>query len=72
MSMGHRIQQQRMKRKMTAYALAKESGVSQSIIHYLEHGTRESDHIAVGTAKRLASVLGVTLDYLCGMNDENK
>jgi transcriptional regulator with XRE-family HTH domain len=70
MSMGHRIIQQRKKRNMTAYALAKESHVSQSIIHYLENETRESDKIAVGTAKRLATVLGVTLDYLCGMHEE--
>lgn len=70
MSIGKRIIQQRKRRNMTAYALAKESKVSQSIIHYLEHETRDGDRLEVGTAKRLAHALGVTLDYLCGSIDE--
>jgi transcriptional regulator with XRE-family HTH domain len=70
MSMGKRIAHQRKKRGMTAYSLAKETAMSQSIIHYLEHETRPGDNITVGTAKKLARALGVTLDYLCGMHED--
>jgi transcriptional regulator with XRE-family HTH domain len=67
MSMGQRLICERNKRGMTAYTLAKQAKVSQSIIHYVEHGTRDEERLSVGTVKRLARALGVSMDYLCGL-----
>jgi transcriptional regulator with XRE-family HTH domain len=70
MSMGEKIIHERKKKNWTAATLAKESHVRQSVIHYLEQGARQPDKVEVGTVKRLARTLGVTLDYLCGMYED--
>lgn len=70
MSIQQRLSSSLRRRNMTAYALAKETGLSQSILSYLLNGHKPIDKIEVGTAKRIATSLGVTLDYLCGMHDE--
>jgi transcriptional regulator with XRE-family HTH domain len=67
MSMGQRLICERKKRGWTAYTLAKQADVSQSIIHYLEHETRDADKLSAGTVKKLARALGVSADYLMGM-----
>jgi transcriptional regulator with XRE-family HTH domain len=67
MSMGKRLICERGRLGWTAYTLANQAKVSQSIIHYLEHETRDADKLSVGTAKKLARALGVSVDYLIGM-----
>jgi transcriptional regulator with XRE-family HTH domain len=71
MSMGDRLILARKKRKWTASELASASVVHQSVIHYIEAGSRDPDKVEVGTIRKLAQALGVTTDYLIGMHDED-
>jgi transcriptional regulator with XRE-family HTH domain len=46
------------------------SGVPRQVIARLESGTRQSENMTVGVARRLARALGVSVDHLIGMYDE--
>jgi transcriptional regulator with XRE-family HTH domain len=70
MSMGQRVIFERKKHGWTAATLANKARLTQNVVHYIEQGVRHENRIEVGTAKKLAKALGVTLDYLCGMYDE--
>jgi len=48
---------------MTQEELAERTGLKQSMISHLENGTRKP---SLQTLKRLATVLGCTLDELAG------
>jgi len=56
---------------MRQSALAREAKVPVSIISMVEAGIRSGDRLSVDTARKIARALGVTLDYLCGMYDED-
>lgn len=66
MTIGQRIAQLRNKRQMSQTALAQKAGIPLSTINMLEAGIRSGEGIRVKTARRIASALGVTLDFLCG------
>jgi transcriptional regulator with XRE-family HTH domain len=70
MTIGERIARLRINRKMSQSALAEASGVPISVINMLEAGVRSGERIRVETARKLANALAVTLDYLCGVHED--
>jgi transcriptional regulator with XRE-family HTH domain len=70
MTIGERITHLRTNKEMSQSALAKASDVPISVISMLEGGVRSGEKIRVETARKLANALTVTLDYLCGVHEE--
>lgn len=68
---GERVKYLREKHKLSLRKLGMQAGVPVSTLHYLETGKRAGGDISVNTAKRLARVLAVSLDYLCVMYEED-
>ncbi|MDO5125363.1 MAG: helix-turn-helix transcriptional regulator [Ruminococcus sp.] len=62
MTMGQKIRNKRLERDLTQGELAQLSGVSKSMICYLEKDLRvpTSDKL-----KRIAKVLRCSMDYIC-------
>src|SRR2546430_11581572 len=71
MHFSQRLKQLRERRGLSQNALAKTSGVAQAVIQRLEAGARDVEHLSVGVARRLARALGVSVDYLIGMYEED-
>src|SRR5262245_50581797 len=71
MTIGERILHLRNKHSLTQSALATKAGVPVSTISMLEAGVRSGEGLTVGTAKKLARALVVTLDQLTGMYEES-
>jgi transcriptional regulator with XRE-family HTH domain len=69
-SVGERIQRLRRDRGLSLRQLAKQAGVPQSSLSAVETGARGGRNLTLDTGKRLAKALGVTLDYLAGMYEE--
>jgi len=67
-----RLKDLRQRQGWSQYHLAVVSGVPRQVIARLEAGVRESDNMSVGVAKRLAHALGVSVDHLVGMYDEER
>src|SRR5437763_15861345 len=63
-----RLQRLRQQRELTLQGLADLAQVSPSQIWNIESGLRQGDRLSLGVAKRLAVGLGVSLDYLAGMD----
>jgi transcriptional regulator with XRE-family HTH domain len=72
MTIGERIAQLRTKRHMRQTDLAREAQVPLSTISMLEGGVRRGEGLSVETARKIARALGVTLDYLCGMYEDEE
>ena len=70
MEFRDRLRQLRERRGLSQNALAKSSGVAQAIVQRLEAGIRDIDNLSVGTARRLAKALGVSIDHLVGMYED--
>ena len=70
MHFSQRLKRLRERRGFSQNALAKTSGVAQAVIQRLEAGARDAEHLSVGVARRLARALGVSVDYLIGMYEE--
>jgi len=70
MTIGTRVRREREKRGWTVRELARRAAVSPGAVSKLEGGSRVSPSLELG--KRLAKALGVTLDYLAGMYDEEE
>ena len=70
MTIGERITRLRMKRNISQSALAKAADVPLSVINMLEAGVRSGENLRVETARKLANALAVTLDYLCGVHED--
>ena len=70
MSLAQRIRQRREQLAMSQSALARRTGVPQSRISEFENGSKTG--MTLDTAKRLARVLGVSIDYLAGTWDEEE
>lgn len=68
MTFGERLHQLRKDKKWSQRELARRARVNFAVISRLESGDRMFPSIPV--AKRLARTLGVTLDYLCGMYED--
>jgi len=67
---GHRVRRERLKRGWSVRELARRAQVPPGAVSKLEGGARVSPSLELG--KRLAKALGVTLDYLAGMYDEEE
>ncbi len=70
MTIGNRVRREREKRGWSIRELARRAAVSPGAVSKLEGGSRVSPSLELG--KRLAKALGVTLDYLAGMYDEEE
>jgi transcriptional regulator with XRE-family HTH domain len=70
MSLAQRIRQRREQLVMSQSELARRTGVPQSRISEFENGSKTG--MTLDTAKRLARVLGVSIDYLAGTWDEDE
>jgi transcriptional regulator with XRE-family HTH domain len=71
-SVGERIQRLRREKGLSLRQLAKQAGVPQSSLSAVETGARGGRNLTLDTGKRLAKALGVTLDYLAGMYEEDQ
>ena len=69
MSFGQRLRREREKRGFSARQLARTAQVPHETISRLENSKQRSPSLPV--AMRLARSLGVTLDYLAGMYEED-
>jgi transcriptional regulator with XRE-family HTH domain len=72
MTIGERITRLRTKRKMSQSALAEAADVPLSVINMLEAGVRSGENLRVETARKLANALTVTMDYLCGVHEDEE
>jgi len=73
MTMGERIASLRKKNALSQAELARRANIGQSTLHGYESGARSAQGMSVEVAMRLAKALGVSVDYLCGMyEDEEK
>ena len=70
-SFGERLVALRNKRGLSQIQLARLAHVPPSTLNYLERGIRSGEKLSLGIARRLATALGVTLDYLAGVYDES-
>jgi transcriptional regulator with XRE-family HTH domain len=68
MRIGAKIAQLRKAKKLTQMELAKQAGVSQTIISRLEGEGRHN--VRANVLKGLALALGCTTDYLIGMHED--
>lgn len=66
--LGHRLMVLRHERRFSQRALAKQASISQKHLSQIEHGRQPLLAVAGGTVRCLASLLGVTTDYLLGMD----
>ena len=71
-TLGERIIHLRSKKNLSQAELARQAGIPYSTLCSLEKGLRSGEKVSLGIAKRLARVLGVTLDYLAGMYEEDE
>ncbi len=58
-----RLRRLRKRRGLSQQALAERCGLSKNMIGRYEHGNRIPN---IYTAREIADVFGVTIDYLCG------
>lgn len=70
MTLGERIKHLRERRGLRVRELARLADVPHVTLLRLEQGTRSD--ITTETAKRLARVLGVSVDHLVGMYEEDE
>src|SRR6266849_1910780 len=68
MTLGERIKRFRERRDWNQRELARRAQVDHAWIYRLENGERHN--ISLEAAKRLATALGVSLDVLAGMHEE--
>ena len=64
---GDRLIYLRKQKGWSQKYLASMTMIPAPTLNALEHGTRSGEGVAVGTVKKLARALGVTVDYLTGM-----
>lgn len=67
---GDRLKQRRTERGLTPQQLAKAADIPYMTVYRLEHEAHRTPRMDI--AVKLARVLGVSLDWLCGVYDENK
>ena len=67
--LGQRIETLRTRRGLTQRELARRAGIGHTIVAGLESGSRQD--VRTDTAKRIARVLGTSVDHLVGTFDED-
>ena len=72
MTIGERINQLRARNNLSQSELGRRAGVPVSTISMLESGIRSGDSMSVDTARKLARALSVTMDFLCGVYDDEE
>jgi transcriptional regulator with XRE-family HTH domain len=70
MPLGDRLKRERERKRWSQNELSRLSGVRQALISELESGKKRDTTGLV--LKRLARTLGVTMDYLGGMYEEEE
>ena len=70
MTLGQRMKALREKRGLGLRELARMAGVHHPTLSQLERGVIAD--VTTGTAKKIARALGVSVDYLIGMYEEDK
>jgi transcriptional regulator with XRE-family HTH domain len=70
MDIGQRLKKVREQKGLSLRQLSELSGVERGLISKLERGQRPQ--VSVHVAMRLARALGITLDYLAGMYEEEE
>ena len=70
MEFRERLRHLRERKGISQNELAKQAGVAQAIVQRLEAGVRGVDHLSVGVVRRLARALGVSVDHLIGMYED--
>lgn len=68
MTLGERIRLIRQRRGLSQNELSRQAGVRQALISELEAGKKQDTTGSV--LRRLAHVLGVSVDYLVGMYED--
>jgi len=68
MALGPRLRQLRELAGLSQNELAKRAGIPRPVISDVESGKQHS--VTLETARRLARVLGVTLDFLAGPSED--
>jgi transcriptional regulator with XRE-family HTH domain len=68
MTFGERLRQFRELAKMSQSELARRANIPQPVVSDVESGRQKS--VNLGTARRIARALGVTLDLLAGTGEE--
>ena len=71
-TLGERVIYLRSKKNLSQAELARQAEIPYSTLCSLEKGLRSGERVSLGIAKRLALALGVTLDYLAGMYEEDE
>lgn len=69
-SVGERLKRLRHSRGFTLRQLAELAQVPQSTLSAVETGARAGSKLTLETGKRIARALGVTLDFLSGMYED--
>jgi transcriptional regulator with XRE-family HTH domain len=71
MEFREKLHELRERRGLSQNALAKQSDVPQPVVQRLEAGVRGVEGLTVGVARKLALTLGVSVDYLIGMYEND-
>jgi transcriptional regulator with XRE-family HTH domain len=66
---GRRVTLMREKRRLSQQELATRAGTTYQTIWRIENGKHAEPGIYI--ARGIARALGVTMDYLCGVNDDD-
>ena len=69
MDIGQRIKRLRARKGVSLRQLSELSGVERGLLSKLERGQRPQ--VSLQVAMRIAKALGVTLDYLAGMYEDD-
>ena len=72
MTIGERINQLRARNNLSQSELARRARIPVSTISMLEAGVRSGDGMSVDTARKIARALSVTMDFLCGVYDDEE
>jgi transcriptional regulator with XRE-family HTH domain len=69
-AIGKRLQDLRRKRGLTLRQLADLADVPQSTLSMVETGARSGENLTLATGRKLARALGISLDVIAGVYDE--
>jgi transcriptional regulator with XRE-family HTH domain len=70
-SIGERIKHLRKSRGLTIRQLAGLAHVPQSTLSSVESGARSGSNLSLETGKRLARALGISLDVIAGVYEDD-
>lgn len=71
-TVAKRLEKARLARGLSLKELSKRSGVSQSTLSSVKTGHRKGANLTLETGRRLAVALGISVDWLCGLWQEDQ